>query len=56
MESIFPEIKAVTPRVLCECIGATVRRVLDLGTTTELCLSEHIREPKQENPQGQLEF
>lgn len=54
--NIFPTIRVVTPRVLCECIGATVRRVLDLGTVTEPCLSNHIREPQVESPQGTLEF
>lgn len=56
-ESIFPEIRIVTPKVLCECIGATVRRVLDLGAITEPCLSPYPKHPERlvEDPQGQLE-
>jgi len=57
-ESIFPEVKAITPRVLCECVGGAVSRAVDLAAklsplpqTTQLELSTHVREPQ---PQGQL--
>lgn len=52
--NIFPTIRVVTPRVLCECVGATVTRVVQLGRVTEPCLSTHIREPQVESPQLQL--
>lgn len=42
-QEVFPKIRVVTPRVLCECIGAAVTRVVQLGRVTEPCLSEHNR-------------
>lgn len=54
-ESIFPELKVVTPKVLCECIGDAVMRVIHLGRVTEPCLSNHIQEPTDDS-QGALEF
>lgn len=43
MEQIFPEIKIVEPRKALKAVVQRVQGFLALGTTTELCLSEHKR-------------
>jgi len=41
-ESIFPKVNTVSPRILCECLGGAVARVLTiLPTTTDLALTTH---------------